>query len=76
MKLITSVVLLLLVSVFCGCHTPQKNTAWEYKQVYAHLSDQQLNDYARQGWLVDQVVKGRPEGGNEWVYFLLKRRVH
>jgi hypothetical protein len=76
MKRIASAVLLLLVCTFCGCHTPHTNTGWEYKQVYAHLSDQQLNDYAKQGWLVDQLVKGRSDQGNEWVYILLKRRVH
>jgi hypothetical protein len=75
MKRITSAVLLLLVCAFCGCHTPPTNTAWEYKQVYAHLSDQRLNDYAKEGWLVDQLVKGRDQG-HEWVYILLKRRVH
>ena len=43
--------------------------------MHAHLSDQELNDYAKQGWLVDQIVKGRTEQNNEWVYFLLKRHV-
>ena len=61
--------------LLCGCHTPPKSTAWEYKQIDAHLSDQQLNDYAKQGWLVDQVVKGRTAQNNEWVYILLKRHV-
>ena len=71
----TTFLSLACVLALCGCHTPPKGTAWEYKQIDAHLSDQQLNDYARQGWLVDQVVKGRTAQNNEWVYILLKRQV-
>ncbi len=76
MKQITTAVFLCLVCVLtlCGCHTKHQEAAWEYKQIYAHLSDRQLNDYAKQGWLVDQIVKGR-EQSSEWVYILLKRRV-
>ena len=45
----------------------------EYKQVNGTQSDQQLNDYARQGWTVDQVCKALRSDNHEWHYFLLKR---
>ena len=73
MEKITSTLALALVCTLCGCQTARNDSAWEYKQVYANLSDQQLNDYAKQGWHVDQIIKGR-ETGSEWVYILLKRR--
>ena len=76
MKRIKTAAFLFLVCVLtlCGCHTAHQEATWEYKQIYAHLSDRQLNDYAKQGWLVDQIVKGR-EQSSEWVYILLKKRV-
>jgi hypothetical protein len=45
----------------------------EYKQVTGDLSDQQLDDYAREGWVVDDVEKGRHVDSSRWHYYLLKR---
>lgn len=70
----------LIVSTFgillAGCQSPPKApppVTWEYKQVNGPQSDQQLNDYARQGWTVDQVSKALRSDNHEWHYFLLKR---
>ena len=66
---------LLCAAALSGCHTPHREAAWEYKQIYSQLGDNQLSAYAKEGWQVHQVLKGRDPAGSEWTYVLLKRQV-
>ncbi len=51
-----------------GCCTAHHVTKWEYKQVYAQVSDESLNKLGDEGWSV--VACGTSQTGT---FYVLKR---
>ncbi len=56
------------ILLLAGCCTTPHVTKWEYKQVYAQVSDDSLNKYGDEGWSV--VACGTSQTGN---FYVLKR---